>query len=221
MMNPFDYSKAVADFWTAQSQALMKAQEQAGAALVQGMTAVTSGKLPMMPDMPRDLSSGASELAQAGKSVMDLWSAAASMSGKLATMRSRRPPAATGSLKQRSARSPIREAGWRGTGEMDDVLGRMAEGPRFADLWEAERRYAGVLQAWMNLRRRGLEHNAVVLEAWLQVGPPVHRKTGRPNGCGRQGARREGCAGAVDGNGQSAIAGDPTVRSRSCSRRRR
>ena len=57
-----------------------------------------------------------------------------------------------------------------GTGEMDDVLGRMAEGPRFADLWEAERRYAGVLQAWMNLRRRGLEHNAVVLEAWLQAG---------------------------------------------------
>ena len=51
-----------------------------------------------------------------------------------------------------------------GTGEMDDVLGRMAEGPRFADLWEAERRYAGVLQAWMNLRRRSLEHNAVVLE---------------------------------------------------------
>ena len=51
-MNPFDYSKAIADFWTAQGQALMKAQEQAGAALAQGMKAVTSGKLPMMPDMP-------------------------------------------------------------------------------------------------------------------------------------------------------------------------
>jgi hypothetical protein len=56
-----------------------------------------------------------------------------------------------------------------GTGELDDVLGRMAEGPRFADLWEAERRYAGVLHAWMNLRRRHLEHNAVVLQAWLQA----------------------------------------------------
>ena len=41
---------------------------------------------------------------------------------------------------------------------MDDVLGRMAEGPRFADLWEVERLYARVLQAWTNLRRRGLEH---------------------------------------------------------------
>jgi hypothetical protein len=55
------------------------------------------------------------------------------------------------------------------TGGLDEVLGRMAEGPRFADLWEIERRFAGVLQAWMNLRRRSLEHNAVVLEAWLEA----------------------------------------------------
>ena len=29
-MNPFDYSKPVADFWTAQGQAFMTAQQQAG-----------------------------------------------------------------------------------------------------------------------------------------------------------------------------------------------
>jgi hypothetical protein len=168
MMNPFDYSKAIADFWTTQSQVLMKAQAQAGAALVQGMTAVTSGKLPVMPDMPADLSSGASELAQAGKSVMDLWSAAASMSGKLATM----VPATAGGdgVVEATFRKIADPRSWMGAGigEMDDVLGRMAEGPRFADLWDAERRYAGVLQAWVDLRRRGLEHNAVVIEAWLQ-----------------------------------------------------
>jgi hypothetical protein len=65
-MNPFDYSKAVADFWTAQGQALMKAQQQAGAALAEGVKAVTSGKFPMMPDMPLDFSKGANDLAQAG-----------------------------------------------------------------------------------------------------------------------------------------------------------
>jgi hypothetical protein len=168
MMNPFDYSKAITDFWTTQSQVLMKAQAQAGAALVQGMTAVTSGKLPVMPDMPPDLSSGASELAQAGKSVMDLWSAAASMSGKLASM----VPAAAGGdgVVEATFRKIADPRSWMsgGIGEMDDVLGRMVEGPRFADLWDAERRYAGVLQAWVDLRRRGLEHNAVVIEAWLQ-----------------------------------------------------
>jgi polyhydroxyalkanoate synthase subunit PhaE len=101
--------------------------------------------------------------------VMDLWSAATSVCGKLATT----VPALTGGdgVIEATFRKMVDPRSWiGGTGEMDDVLGRMAEGPRFADLWEAERRYAGVLQSWMNLRRRSLEHNAVVLEAWLQAG---------------------------------------------------
>jgi hypothetical protein len=167
-MNPFDYSKAVTDFWTAQGQALMKAQEQAGAAFAQGMTAVTSGKIPMMPAMPSDLSAGATDLANAGKSMMELWSAVTSAAGKLAT--SLPKTAGADSVVEATLRKIADPRSWMGgTGEMDDVLGRMAEGPRFADLWEAERRYTGVLQAWMNVRRRGLEHNAVVLQAWLQA----------------------------------------------------
>jgi hypothetical protein len=165
-MNPFDYSKAVADFWTAQGQALMKAQEQTSAALAQGMKAVMSGKLPMMPNMPSDLSTGASDLANAGKSMMELWSAATSAAGKLATSLPKSEGA--DSVVEATFRKIADPRSWMGgSGEMDDVLGRMVEGPRFADLWEAERRYTGVLQAWMNLRRRGLEHNAVVLQAWL------------------------------------------------------
>jgi hypothetical protein len=167
-MNPFDYSKAVTDFWTAQGQALMKAQEQAGAALTQGMQAVASGKLPMMPNMPSDLSAGASDLATAGKSMMELWSAATSAAAKLATNLPK--TAGADSVVEATFRKIADPRSWLGgSGEMDDVLGRMAEGPRFADLWEAERRYAGVLQAWMNLRRRSLDHNAVVLQAWLQA----------------------------------------------------
>ena len=167
-MNPFDYSKAVTDFWAAQGRALMRAQEQAGAALAQGMTAMTSGKFPMMPSMPSDLSGGASDLANAGKSMMELWSAAASAAGKLAT--SLPKTAGADSVVEATFRKIADPRSWMGgTGEMDDVLGRMAEGPRFADLWEAERRYSGVLHAWMNVRRRGLEHNAVVLQAWLQA----------------------------------------------------
>jgi hypothetical protein len=168
-MNPFDYSKAVTDFWTAQGQALMRAQEQAGKALAEGMKAVASGKIPMMPTMPADLSVGATELAQASKSVMDLWSAATSVCAKLATS----IPATSGGdgIVEATFRKMADPRTWiGGSGEMDEVLGRMAEGPRFADLWEAERRYAGVLQAWMNLRRRSLEHNAVTLEAWLRAG---------------------------------------------------
>jgi hypothetical protein len=168
-MNPFDYSKAITDFWTAQGQALMKAQEQAGTALAEGMKAMTSGKFPTMPEMPSDLSAGATDLAHASKSVMDLWSAAASMCAELATT----IPEAAGSdgIVEATLRKIVDPRSWiGGTGGIDEVLGRMAQGPRFADLWEAERRYAGVVQAWMNLRRTGLEHNAVVLRAWLQAG---------------------------------------------------
>jgi class III poly(R)-hydroxyalkanoic acid synthase PhaE subunit len=168
-MNSLDYSKAFTDFWTAQGQALMKAQEQAGTALAEGMQAVTSGKLPMWPDMPADLSTGAADLARASKSMIELWTAATSVFGKLATT----VPAMPGGdgVVEATVRRMVDPRSWiRGTGEMDEVLAHMAQGPRFADLWEAERRYAGVLQAWMNLRRRGLEHNTVVLEAWLQAG---------------------------------------------------
>jgi hypothetical protein len=180
-MNPFDYSKAVTDFWTAQSQALMKVQQQAGVALAEGMKAVASGTFPILPGMPSDLSSGAADLAHAGKSVLDLWSAAAAMCGKLATT----IPASAGGdgIVEATFRKIADPRSWMGsTGEMDDVLGRMAEGPRFADLWEAERRYAGVLQAWMNVRRRGLEHNAVVLEAWLQAGRQFTEQLAVPTG---------------------------------------
>ena len=56
---------------------------------------------------------------------------------------------------------------WLSAGDdMEEALQRMAQGPRFADLWDSERRFARVFGAWMALRRRSLEHQAVVLEGW-------------------------------------------------------
>jgi hypothetical protein len=168
-LNLFDYAKPVADFWTGQGHALMKAQQQAGQALAEGVQAMATGTLPNTPELPTDLSAGIADLASAGQSVMEMWSAATAMYGRLATTL----PAAAGgdTTVEATFRKMIDPRSWMaGTGEIDDVLGHMAEGPRFADLWEVERRYARVLQAWMNVRRRGLEHSAVVLEAWLQAG---------------------------------------------------
>jgi polyhydroxyalkanoate synthase subunit PhaE len=167
-MNPFDYSKAVADFWTAQGQVLMKAQQQAGKALADGVQAAASGMLPTMPEMPTDFSASVADLAATGQSVMEMWSAATAMSGKLATTF---PAAGGDTTVEATFRKMIDPRSWMAnTGEIDEVLGRMADGPRFADLWEVERHYARVLQAWMTVRRRGLEHSAVVLEAWMQAG---------------------------------------------------
>jgi polyhydroxyalkanoate synthase subunit PhaE len=168
-MNPSDYAKTIADFWTAQGQALLKAQQQVGKAMADGAQAMTSGSPPEMPALPADLSTGVTELAAAGRSVMELWSAATDMCGTLATTF---PGAATGDTTVKATfRKMIDPQSWMaGAGEIDEALGRMAEGPRFADLWEVERRYAHVVEAWMTVRRRGFEHGAVVLEAWLEAG---------------------------------------------------
>jgi class III poly(R)-hydroxyalkanoic acid synthase PhaE subunit len=167
VMNPLDYAKDFTDFWTTQGEAFKKAQEQAGKTFTDGMQAVASGTLPRLPSMPTDLSGGVADLTRAGQSVMEMWSAATAMCSELATAF---PTAGGDATVDATFRKIIDPRSWiAGTGEMDDVLGRMAEGPRFADLGEIERRYARVLQAWMNLRRRGFEHNTVVLEAWLRA----------------------------------------------------
>ncbi len=168
MMDPFDYAKAFTDFWTAQGQALMATQGQAGKAMTEGMQAMASGAFSALPGMPADLSANAAELARAGQSLADLWSAATSMSSALSKAV---PPAiGGGETVEATFRKMIDPQTWLGgMGEMDQALGRMVEGPRLADLWEVERRHAHVLKAWMDVRRRTLEHNAVLLAAWLEA----------------------------------------------------
>lgn len=160
-MDQLDFGKAVTDFWTMQAKALVAVQEQAGRVLMDGMQAMAAGA------MAADPTSGHAELTQAGTAMAEMWSAATSMSATLA-----KAPAPGGDpmLAAVFARITDPRQWLAGTGEMDDVLGRMAEGPRFADLWEIERRYARVMRAWVAVRRRSLEHNAVTLEAWVQAG---------------------------------------------------
>jgi hypothetical protein len=209
-LNLFDYAKPVADFWTAQGEAFLKAQQQVGKALADGVQAAASSTLPELTEMPTDPFVGVADLASAGQSVREMWSAATAMCGKLAA----RFPAADGgnTTVEATFRKMIDPRGWMaGTGEIDEVLGRMAEGPRFADLWEVERHYARVLQAWMTVRRRGLEHSAVVLEAWLQAGRRFAEEMAGRAGT-EKGAGCEGRAGTLDGHSQSPAVGDAAVR---------
>ncbi len=169
-MNPFDYSKALTDFWSAQGEAWMKAQDQAARAMADGMQAVT-GALPAAARRMPDLQADAADMTRPRARRMIGAVVGGRRPCRASWRRSCRQPGAERYGADRcSARSSIRGSGSSGTGEMDEMLGRMAEGPRLADLWQIERRYARVLQAWMGVRRRALEHNAVVLQAWLQAG---------------------------------------------------
>ena len=55
--------------------------------------------------------------------------------------------------------------GWLwATSEVDEALKRMAEGPRLADLWQVERKFAAVYSAWLELRRCNLEHTTIMMQ---------------------------------------------------------
>ena len=60
--------------------------------------------------------------------------------------------------------------GWlSATSEVDEALNRMAEGPRLADLWNVERKFAAVYAAWLELRRCNLEHNKSCCRRWTKA----------------------------------------------------
>jgi len=175
-VSSFDYGKAVTDFWAAQGKALLEAQERAGRMMTEGMHALAS--LPLMSGLPKD-SAEAAELGRAQQSMAELWSAAAAMSGLVAQAVPGQGDATVAATVNRL----VDPRSWMsGVDEMGDVLGRMAEGPRLADLWDLERRYATVMQAWITVRRTGLEHNAVVLKAWVEAGRRFNEEIGARGG---------------------------------------
>jgi polyhydroxyalkanoate synthase subunit PhaE len=163
-MDPFEYAKSIANIWALGGKALLSAQEAGVRAMG---TAVAPGVQPDVPMIP-DLTEGMADLARAGQSVMELWASATNLSEALV----RKLPMRGGedATVEATFQKMADPRSWFSvTGEMDEVLGRMAEGPRFSDLWDVERKYARVYRAWLNVRQRGLEQTAVVLDAWQRA----------------------------------------------------
>ena len=52
---------------------------------------------------------------------------------------------------------------------MDEAVRRLAEGPRFADFGEIERKFAELARLALELHRRHLEYNAVMAGAWARA----------------------------------------------------
>jgi hypothetical protein len=162
-MDIFEYGKALTDFWTLGGKALLSGQESAYRAFTDNMSKISAGGL----SMPH-LQTESADLASAGQAFMTLWRSAAELSTALnAKLPGDSEDEAASALVFRKMFDP--RAWMSGTGELDEMLQRMAEGPRFADLWETERKFTRVFRAWLLLRRCSLEHTTVVLEAWLKA----------------------------------------------------
>ncbi len=169
-MEPFDYAKAMADMWTLGGKSFREAQEQAFRAMREGAAAMG---VPTPPNLALD----AGEVTKANQALSDLWSSATS----LATSLAQRLPKNAGADSTAAAtfRHMVDPRAWLSGGDdMDAALQRMAEGPQLADLWDTERKYAKVFQAWMTLRRRSMEHQAVVLEGWMTAARRFNERFG-------------------------------------------
>lgn len=166
----FDYGKAYADLWSLGGKVMLQAQENIGRMFAGGFPHPPGGGAGGAPPAPPDpATAGNAELTRAGQAMAELWSEALSLSG---TLTAKLPEGGAADTPAAAAlRNMLDPKGWlAATTGMEEAVGRLAEGPRLADLFDVERRYARVTQAWLDLRRRSLEHNAVVIEAWLRAG---------------------------------------------------
>lgn len=107
-------------------------------------------------------------MASANEAFATLWTSALGLSQSI-----------TRTMQQRNRSDPLiaevlsklfdPRAWFSSVGGMDEALQRMAEGPRLADLWDTERKLLNVFNAWAELRRRSIEHNTIMLEAWMRA----------------------------------------------------
>ncbi|MBV8400988.1 MAG: hypothetical protein JOZ58_16235 [Acetobacteraceae bacterium] len=179
-MDMFAYSKALADLWSMSGKALLSGQDAAFRAFADSMSKAASGPAALLPNISSDMT----ELTKAAQSMTALWSSAVEMSTALI----QKLP------KDRDSESPtgvvltkiLDPGAWAAVGgEPDDMLRRLAEGPRLADLWNIERKYAKVFQAWLAIRRRSLEHTTIVLEAWMRAANKIAERLRAPLGEGQ------------------------------------
>jgi hypothetical protein len=162
-MDPFESMRSLATLWGQGSQAFVESQQGLYRDMAEKMRAASEAGVPI-----QGAAADAAGFEAARESFAALWSSASELSGSL-----------TRALQGGQAQDPMAaemlaklfdpKAWFAGTSTMDESLQKLAEGPRLADLWDTERKFAAVFNAWVALRRRNLEHNTVMLDAWIRA----------------------------------------------------
>ena len=163
-MNPFDAMQNLADLWNKGGKAYLTAQQ----GLFTGM-ADTMAKAAGRGDKAsfQAFAPDTQGFEAARQDFAKLWSSASELSSALT--RTLKADQANPQVAAMLAKI-VDPRGWLGaTNEVDQTLQRMAEGPQLADLWNTERKFIAVFNAWTAMRRHSLEHNKVVLEAWMKA----------------------------------------------------
>jgi poly[(R)-3-hydroxyalkanoate] polymerase subunit PhaE len=163
-MTPLEYMQALAQMWGRSGKDFVAVQQDMFADMARRMAEATgqqAGSAPAGFFQPQ-------ELASANEAFAALWTSALELSQSMAR-----------TMEQGKTADPLvaellsklfdPRAWFSSLGGMDEALTRMAEGPRLADLWDTERKLLNLFNAWTLLRRRSIEHNTIMLEAWMRA----------------------------------------------------
>lgn len=160
-VTPFDYMKTMAELWGRGGSDFAAAQQKFLAQM--GNATSDSAPTTALPGM-----FDVQALAQANGAYAKAWSSALEMSETISRNMQggeKQDPA----VKELLGKIFDPRAWFSGGSGMDQALLRMAEGPRLADAGDTERKMLTLFNAWTALRRRSVEHNTVMLDAWLQA----------------------------------------------------
>src|SRR5215203_5691431 len=164
-MNPFEQMQSLANLWGKCGKAFVTAQQGLFPGLADTMAkAAGRGDQASFQAFAPDTQG----FKAARQDFSKLWSSASELSSAL-----------TKNLQGADQANPLMAEmlakifdprGWfSATNEVDQTLQRMAEGPQLADLWNTERKFMAVFNAWVVMRQKSLEHNKVMLEAWMKA----------------------------------------------------
>src|SRR3954463_3762012 len=164
-MNPFEQIQSLADLWGKSGKAFATAQQGLFSGMADTMAkAAGAGDTASFQAFAPDTQG----FEAARQDFSKLWSSASELSSAL-----------TKNLQGADQANPLMTEmlakifdprGWfSATNEVDQTLQPMAWGPRLADLWNTERKFMAVSNSWVAMRRHRLEHNTVMLEAWMKA----------------------------------------------------
>jgi hypothetical protein len=164
-MDPTAYMRGLAELWGQGGRAFAAAQQTMLGDMAERVAkASADGQGAAFPG----LGAGGNELAAANADFAKLWSSATELSATISKgLQSGEAPDPM--VTEMLGRIFDPRLWFASTDDMDQALQRLSEGPRLADLWGVERNLLAVFTAWMDLRRRSLEHNTVMLESWLRA----------------------------------------------------
>jgi polyhydroxyalkanoate synthase subunit PhaE len=162
-VDPFESMRSLAELWGKSGNAFLQSQQGLFRDMADRMRVAGEGGA-----AAQEAAADTAGFEAARRAFGELWSSSTELSASLA--KAMQGGQASDPIVAEMLGKIFDPKSWMsGTSDLDETLQKMAEGPRLSDLWNVERKFLAVFNAWVALRRRTLEHNTVTLDAWTRA----------------------------------------------------